>query len=115
MSSGSSGSSSTPLDPPKRPMPSLRVAPTPAPKVKTAANVVPLDPSVRYELLRLQEFQGLPKAYIMDHAVESASLIKVGETIGDCTLVEISPRNESIRLKPSGGLAFTVKLAQSAK
>ena len=102
--------SPTPATPP------LRVAPKPAPtKVKAASRLDIGDPKVRYELLRLQEFQGLQKAYIMDHSVESASLVKVGEPIGDCTLIEILPKTESIRLKPSEGPAFTVTRGQPTK
>jgi hypothetical protein len=74
-----------------------------------------LDPTVRYEFIRVQQFQGLQKAYIMDHSVERASLIRVGERIGDCMLLEILPGNNSVRLKPSDGLAFTVTRAQPAK
>jgi hypothetical protein len=113
-SAESTGRPSTLADTP-RTAPARRVAPTPAPKVKAAADKRPLDPTVRYELIRVQEFQGLQKAYIMDHSVERASLIKLGERIGDCMLVEILPGNNSVRLKPSTGPAFTVTRAQPAK
>jgi hypothetical protein len=83
--------------------------------VKATPLVEKLDPKVRYELIRIQEFQGLQKAYIMDHLVEKASLIKVGDTIGDCTLMYILIKNEAIRLKPRDGPAFTIVRGQPTK
>jgi hypothetical protein len=69
---------------------------------------------VRYELIRIQEFEGLLKAYIMDHQYERASLIKVGEKVGDCMLMDILSQI-AVRLKPSDGPAFTIVRGQTAK
>lgn len=106
---------SSPPDLPARPLPPPRVDPLPVPKVEPPPKLDRHDPLLRYELITFGTYFGVQKAYIKDHLEGKASLIRVGETIGDCKLVEISPSRDSIRLKPKEGPEFSVKRGHTAK
>lgn len=103
--------------PPERavPAPAPRVEPQPAPKVEAAPAIDPRDPLHRYELITFGTYQGVRKAFIKDHLTGAASLIKEGEKIGDCTLVEIIPQTDSVHLKPGDGEAFSIKRGRAGK
>jgi hypothetical protein len=66
------------------------------------------DPLVRYQLITLGTYYGIQKAYIKDRLVGKSSLIRVGEMIGDCKLIEIQAAEKAVRLKPAKGPEFTV-------
>jgi hypothetical protein len=93
---------------PERPAPAPRANPQPAPKVE-APPVDLHDPLVRYELVTYGHYSGVQKAYIKDLLSGQASLLRVGETIGDCKLMEIVPQTDSVRLKPDQGPEFMIK------
>lgn len=104
-----------PREPAKDPAPATPVNPQPAPKVEAPPAVDRHNPLQRYELVTLGTYQGIQKAYIKDLLDGNASLLKIGESIGDCTLVEITPERDSVRLKPAQGADFSIKRGRAQK
>jgi len=63
----------------------------------------------------LDTFKGVRKAYIKDLTVGATRLVKVGDIIGECKLIEILLKEQSVRLKPTEGLEFTIVRKKSTK
>jgi hypothetical protein len=59
-------------------------------------------------LITLGTYYGVEKAFVKDPLLGPTKLIQVGETIGDCKLVEIMLMTKSIRLKPAKGAEFWI-------
>lgn len=102
-------------EPARTPQAAPPANPQPAPRIEAPPAIDRHDPLVRYELVTFGTYQGIQKAYIKDLLEGNASLLKTGETIGDCTLVEIVPQRDSVRLRPAQGAEFSIKRGRAQK
>ncbi len=50
-----------------------------------------------------------------DLLLKEAKLIEIGESIGECKLISLSLKDQSIRLKPASGTEFDVYRDKPAK
>ncbi len=92
-----------------------RTSVKPAPKLPnfsagaTANGEESVDPSTRYRIITMQADKGFPVVFIKDLLTNESKQIRVGETIGDATLMSISLPTRTIRLKPKGGEEFALR------